>query len=74
MSGSPPLPPSPTVHAPGTPEKVAVLAARYAAGYALWHDLDAGPADGRPSPPDGMRAVFLPRLPHIYRDPFLDAD
>lgn len=33
--------PSPTTAAPGTPEKLAVMAARYAAGQALFHPDDA---------------------------------
>ena len=31
----------PTMAAPGTPEKVAVLEARWGANLALWHPLDA---------------------------------
>ena len=38
-------PPAPTEHRPGSPAKVGVLEARAAAGYTLWHPLDA-PADG----------------------------
>ena len=33
-------PESPTEAKPGSPEKVAMLAARYAAGLPLWHDDD----------------------------------
>lgn len=36
-----PLPPRPTGAEPGSPEKVAVLIARAAAGQALWHPGDA---------------------------------
>ena len=32
---------APTAHRPGSPEKVAVLAARLEAGQALWHEDDA---------------------------------
>lgn len=38
-NGNAPLP-EPTDAAPGTPEKMAVLAARAAAGQRLWHPLD----------------------------------
>lgn len=37
----PTRPPQPTDAAPGSPAKVAVLEARYAAGEYLWHPLDA---------------------------------
>jgi len=33
-------PRSPTTAKPGSPEKVATLAARYAAGLPLWHNAD----------------------------------
>lgn len=42
-SRRPPLPPSPTGAVPGTPEKVAVLAGRAAAGWHLYHPLDYVP-------------------------------
>lgn len=37
-----PPPDAPTTAAPGTPEKVAVLAARVEARQSLWHPADAG--------------------------------
>jgi len=39
---SPPLPPSPTGHPPGSPGKLKVMEERAAAGYALWHPDDFG--------------------------------
>ncbi|MBX9677160.1 MAG: hypothetical protein K2X38_00255 [Gemmataceae bacterium] len=36
-----PLPPSPTVAAPGSPEKVRILMERARAGVSLWHPRDA---------------------------------
>lgn len=40
--------PEPTDAMPGTPDKIAVLAARAAAGVALWHPLDrTGAEDAR---------------------------
>lgn len=42
-----PLPPEPTHHLPGTPEKAAVMAARLAAGYHLHHPRDAMRNDAR---------------------------
>lgn len=41
-------PAGPTAAKPGSPEKVLMLAARYAAGVPLWHDKDCydhGPGD-----------------------------
>lgn len=35
------LPPKPTTALPGTIDKIAVMAARFAAGYELWHPGDA---------------------------------
>jgi hypothetical protein len=40
--GPAPLPAAPTGHGPGTPQKVAAMEARAAAGQALFHPLDAG--------------------------------
>ncbi len=53
----PPLPDSPTQAPPGSPEKIAVLAARYAAGVALWHPDDAAGPPPRQRPP-GTRGAF----------------
>ena len=42
-------PTQPTAAKPGSPEKVAMLAARYAAGLPLWHEQDRydhGPENG----------------------------
>ena len=39
--GVAPLPPFPTTAAPGSPEKVAILAERARLGLSLWHPLDA---------------------------------
>lgn len=39
---SPPLPPHPTGHPPGSPGKLKVMQERAAAGYALWHPDDFG--------------------------------
>lgn len=36
-----PLPPTPTSHRPGSPEKMDVMHARLAAGFHLHHPLDA---------------------------------
>jgi hypothetical protein len=41
MAYASPLPPAPTAARPGSHEKVAVLEARAAAGYALWHPADS---------------------------------
>lgn len=41
LSGGVPLPLKPTTAAPGTPEKLAVMEARAAAGFAVFHPLDA---------------------------------
>lgn len=41
FAGAAPLPPAPTTAAPGTPEKVAVMAARAEAGRAVFHPADA---------------------------------
>ena len=38
---SKPTPESPTKHSPGTPEKIAILAERFARGESLWHPEDA---------------------------------
>lgn len=47
----PPPPDEPTFLIPGSPEKIELLAARYAAGVQLWHDDDlshvAGTVMGR---------------------------
>ncbi len=40
MATDPPPAPAPTDHPPGSPEKVEVLAERFAAGVALWHPHD----------------------------------
>ena len=42
VNAAAPPPAEPTDAAPGTPEKVAVLAARAARGESLWHPSDAG--------------------------------
>ena len=57
--GRQPLPARPTRHAPGTPGKVAVMAARVKAGEQLFH-----PDDGPPPCPtaDDRLAAFLGEL------------
>lgn len=40
----PPLPPEPTSHAPGSPERIEVMRQRVAAGFAAVHPQDAGSA------------------------------
>jgi hypothetical protein len=41
MATNNPQPPTPTPAAPGSPEKIAVLEARAAAGLNLWHPADS---------------------------------
>ena len=49
ITGSLPTPPKPTAAAPGTNEKLAVLAERAKSKVALWHPMDARyPGDPRP--------------------------
>lgn len=57
-------PAGPTAAKPGSPEKVLMLAARYAAGVPLWHDKDCydhGPGDLL------ARLGAVPRASHTYR-------
>lgn len=44
---SPPLPPNPTGHPPGSPGKIKVMQERAAAGYSLWHPDDFGAVPDR---------------------------
>ena len=57
FNGNAPLPAEPTVAAPGSPEKAAVLAERARLKQALWHPLDAT-ADGDV---DGLAAMLKRR-------------
>lgn len=50
FTGTRPLPAEPTATLPGSPERVAVLAARAAAGEQLFHPLDANDVSGGPPP------------------------
>jgi hypothetical protein len=49
MAYASPLPPTPTAAPPGSQEKVAVLEARAAAGYTLWHPADSNELVTRPA-------------------------
>lgn len=49
FTGNAPFDEEPTVHAPGTPEKMAVMEARAKRKLALWHPLDAQ-YEGDPRP------------------------
>ncbi len=65
-------PAKPTTALPGSAEKVAVLAARYASGLPLWHEedcVDHGPSEedlqgrsNRPMPPGFSRADLFDDL------------
>jgi hypothetical protein len=53
--------PVPTKALPGTPAKIKVLVERYAAGYELWHRLDAGMSescDGHDDNADKIRRLL----------------
>ncbi|MGL6073031.1 MAG: hypothetical protein ACRC8S_02595 [Fimbriiglobus sp.] len=59
FTGNAPVPVEPTIHAPGTPEKMAVLEMRAKNKQALWHPLDAQYA-GDPRPMMALRGIPLP--------------
>ena len=59
ICGNAPTAPIPTAHAPGTPEKMAVMAERARKKQALWHPLDAQ-YEGDPRPFVALREAGEP--------------
>ncbi len=66
----PPPPAVPTEAPPGSPEKIAILAERLAAGVALWHPCDSdAPPPHRRCPTDRLaRALGSPTVRSILMD------
>jgi hypothetical protein len=58
FNGNAPFDAEPTTHAPGTPEKMAVMAQRAKRKLALWHPLDAQ-FEGDPRPLSVLRLAQM---------------
>jgi hypothetical protein len=64
FNGNAPVAPLPTTHAPGTPEKMAVLEERAKNKQALWHPLDAQ-YEGDPRPLFALSADAARPMPRM---------